>query len=42
VLEARHVSLTHQLVDILMKPLGKTQVEFVYDKLSMYDINARA
>jgi len=36
----KHVSLRHQLVDFLTKPLFKTWVDFICDKLGMYDIYA--
>jgi len=32
--------LGHQLADVLMKPLGRTRVDFTCDKLGMYDIYA--
>ena len=37
---AKHVSSGHQLADLLTKPLGRTRVDFIYDKLGMYDIYA--
>jgi len=39
---AKHVSSRHQLTDLLTKPLGGTQVDFICDKLGMYDIYAPA
>jgi len=39
---AKQVSLGHQLADLLFKPLGKTRVDFICDKLSMYDVYALA
>ena len=34
------VSSRHQLADFLTKPLGRTRVDFICDKLGMYDIYA--
>jgi len=42
IINTRHVSTGHQLADILTKPLGKTRVDFICDKLGMYDIYAPA
>ena len=38
----KHVSLRHQLANLLTKPLGRTRVDFICDKLDMYDIYAKA
>ena len=35
---ATHVSLGHQLANLLTKPLGKIRVNFICDKLGMYDV----
>ena len=37
---AKHVSSGHQLADLLTKPLGKIKVDFICDKLNMYDVYA--
>ena len=38
---AKHVSSEHQLVaDLLTKPLGRTWLGFICDKLDIYDIYA--
>ena len=37
---AKHVSSGHQLIDVLIKPLGKIMVDFICDKLGMYDVYA--
>jgi len=39
---AKHVSSGHQLADLLTKPLGRARVDFICDKLDMYDIYAPA
>jgi len=36
----KHVSSGHRLAKLLTKPLGRTQVDFICDKLDMYDIYA--
>ena len=33
---AKHVSSRHQLADLLIKPLGRTHVKFICDKLGIY------
>ena len=38
----KHVSSGYQLADLLTKPLGRIRVNFICDKLGMYDIYARA
>jgi len=38
----KHVSLRHQLVDLLIKTFGRTRVDFICDKLGMYDTYAPA
>ena len=35
---AKHVSSGHQLADLLTKPLGKTMIYFICDKLGIYDV----
>jgi len=37
---AKHVSSGHQLADLLTKPFCKTRVDFIHDKLGMYDVYA--
>ena len=39
---AKHVSSGHQLAVLLAKPLGRTHVGFICDKLGMHDIYALA
>ena len=39
---ATHVSTRHQLADLLTKALDRTWVDFICDKLGMYDIYAPA
>jgi len=34
---AKHIALGHQLTDLLTKPLGRTRVNFIHDKLNIYD-----
>ena len=34
----KHISSGHQLADLLTKPLGRTQINFICDKLGLYDI----
>jgi len=41
-IQAQHVSSSHQLTNSLTKSLGKVQVDFICDKLDMYDIYAPA
>jgi len=38
--QTRHVWSDHQLTDLLTKSLGKTRVDFIFDKLGMYDVYA--
>jgi len=38
----KHVSSGHKLANVLTKPLGRIHVDFICDKLSMYDIYAPA
>ena len=38
----KHASSRHQLADLLTKPLGRTMVDFICDKLGMYNIYAPA
>jgi len=42
ILKAKHVSSGHQLTDLLIKSLRKIRIDFIYDKLGMYDIYALA
>ena len=35
---ANYVTLGHQLADLFTKPLSRTRVDFICDKLGMYDI----
>jgi len=41
IIQARRVSSDHQL-DLLTKSHGNAQVDFIYDKLDMYDVYALA
>lgn len=36
--ESKQVSSTNQLVDLFTKPLGTSHVQFICDKLCVYDI----
>jgi len=36
----KHVSSGHQIANLLTKPLGRTRLNFICDKLDMYDIYA--
>jgi len=38
----KHVSSGHQLLDLFIKPLGKTKANFIYDKVDMDDVYAPA
>ena len=42
IIVVKHVTLGHRLADLLTKPLGKTRIDFICDKLGMYDIYAPA
>jgi len=42
IIVAKHVSSGHQLTDLLTKALGRIQVDFICDKMDMYDIYAPA
>ena len=42
IIMAKYVSSGHQLADLLTKPLGKTRIDFICDKLGKYDIHASA
>jgi len=42
IIVAKHVSLWHQLAELLTEPLGRTRVDFICDKLGMHDIYAPA
>ena len=35
---AKHVSSRHQLANLLTKSLSKTRIDFICDKLDMYDV----
>ena len=35
---AKYVTSGHHLVDLLTKPLGRIRVDFICDKLGMYDV----
>ena len=38
IIEPKHVPSANQLSDWLTKPLGRTRVQFIYNKLSMNEI----
>ena len=40
IIVVKHVTSGHRLTDLLTKPLGKTKIDFICDKLDMYDIYA--
>ena len=40
IIVAKHVTSRHQLTNLLTKPLGRTIVDFICDKLDMCDIYA--
>jgi len=40
IIVAKYVSSGRQLTDLPTKLLGRTRVDFIYDKLGMYDIYA--
>ena len=42
IIMVKHVASGHHLADLLTKPLGKTRVDFISDKLGIYDIHAPA
>ena len=42
IIMVKHVSSGHQLADFLTKPLGKANVDFICDKLGIYDVYAPA
>ena len=42
IIQVQHISSYHQLADLLTKPFEKTHVDFICDKLSMYDVFAPA
>jgi len=42
IIVAKHVASRHRLADLLTKPLWRTRVDFICDKLDMYDIYAPA
>ena len=42
IIVAKHISSRHQLADRLTKSLGKTRIDFICDKLGMYDVYAPA
>ena len=40
IIVVKHVSSGHWLADLLTKPLGRARVDFICDKLGIYDIYA--
>ena len=42
IIVVKHVTSGHQLANLLTKSLGRTRVDFICDKLGMYDIYAPA
>jgi len=42
IIVVKHVASGHKLADSLTKPLDRTRVYFICDKLGMYDIHASA
>ena len=42
IIVTKHETSRYQLADLLTKPLGRTRVDFICDKLGMYDIYAPA
>jgi len=40
IVQCRHISSDHQLTNLLTKSLKKTRVDFICDKLGMYDVHA--
>jgi len=42
IIESKHVSSANRLVDILTKPLRRSRVQFICNKLGMYDVYAPA
>jgi len=38
----KYVSSGHQLAYLLIKPVRKIRIDFIYDKLGMYDVYAPA
>ena len=40
IVQARHMLSDHQLTYLLTKSLGKTEVDFICDKLDLYDVYA--
>ena len=42
IIESKHMSSANQLADLLIKPLGKFQLQFISNKLDMYDVYAPA
>jgi len=42
IIVSKHVASGHQLVDLLTKSLSRTRVDFICDKLGMFDIYAPA
>ena len=39
-IEPKYASSANQLADLLTKPLERSRVQFVYNKLGMYDVYA--
>jgi len=42
IIVAKHESSGHQLADLLTKPLSRIRVDFICDKMGMYDIYVTA
>jgi len=42
IIESKHVSSLNQLVNLLTKPLERSQVQFICNKMGMYDVYAPA
>jgi len=42
IIETKHVSSGNQLADLLLKPLERSRVQFICNKLHMYDVYALA
>jgi len=40
IVQARHLSSSHQLANLLTKSIKKIRVNFIRDKLDMYDVYA--
>ena len=42
IIVAKHITSGHQLADLLTKSLSRTKIDFICDKLGIYDIYATA